>query len=273
MGYFELKDGHRLFYNDIGSGETVVMLHGWASSSDVFKRPAELLEGKARIITYDHRGHYGSKQAAVPNMTLQLLSEDLNELICGLGLENVTLLGWSMGAEAALSYIGKYGTRRLRQLVLCDMSPKLRNDGSWQLGMSLGQQYTNLSLENRSFEQLFDYFNDYLLKSKPELVSRGEGFIDQYIEQKRELCDWEALRCLALSLQEFDSREAVGRLNVPLTYFYAVPGSIFSPELDEWYRQQTKAPYKSVAFLNSTHDLIREHPEQFAREIELLLEP
>lgn len=59
----------------------------------------------------------------------------------------------------------------------------------------------------------------------------------------------------------------VEQITVPVSYFYAVPGSLFSPKLAEWYQTHVHTPYKAVAFENSTHMLISDHPDQFAKEV------
>jgi pimeloyl-ACP methyl ester carboxylesterase len=64
MSYFTLKNGEKLYYEDKGSGpDTLIMMHGWTSSHEVYEKPVELLQDKARCIIYDHRGHKGSKDA------------------------------------------------------------------------------------------------------------------------------------------------------------------------------------------------------------------
>ena len=94
MSYFTLKNGERLYYEDIGDGpETLVMMHGWTSTHDVFEQPVSRLKDKARCIIYDHRGHGGSKDASHEKTTMETLAGDLNEIIQGLSLSNVTLPG------------------------------------------------------------------------------------------------------------------------------------------------------------------------------------
>lgn len=66
---------------------------------------------------------------------METLASDLNELIQGLSLSDVTLLGWSMGAGVAMTYIRDYGCSALKQVVLCDMTPKQLNDDTWKLGL------------------------------------------------------------------------------------------------------------------------------------------
>ena len=46
-----------------------------------------------------------------------------------------------------------------------------------------------------------------------------------------------------------------------------MPGSLFSPDLAAWYKENVHTSYRAVPFENSTHMLVSEHPEQFADEV------
>ena len=134
MSYFTLKNGEQLYYEESGSGaDTVLMLHGWTSSHDVFKHVVPKVAPYARCITYDHRGHGNSKDG-------------------GLELQNITLLGWSMGAGVIMNYTARYGCSALRQIVLCDMTPRQANNSGWNLGLYQGnyadQEDTETTEEN-----------------------------------------------------------------------------------------------------------------------------
>ena len=62
MSYFTLKNGEQLYYEDTGgSDRTIVMLHGWSSTHEVFASAVQMISKAARCITYDHRGHGNSK--------------------------------------------------------------------------------------------------------------------------------------------------------------------------------------------------------------------
>ena len=94
MSYYTLTDGEKLYYEDVGHGaDTLIMMHGWTSSHEVYEKPVETLREYARCIIYDHRGHGGSKAANRGEPTMETLAGDLNELITGLSLSNITLLG------------------------------------------------------------------------------------------------------------------------------------------------------------------------------------
>ena len=270
MSQFRLHNGMELYYEDIGEGKPVILMHGWTSSHTIYTEPVKHLAGKGRFIYYDHRGHGGSKSANREPATLETLASDLNELIGGLGLSDVTLLGWSMGAATAMTYIRDYGCDALRQVVLCDMTPKQINDGEWKLGLYQGQ-YTKADAAQDTGGVFLDLYERFAVGAMPRL-RRLPRFLLRIILRKRlKNCDESVLRSLSASMKALDHRDVIGQITVPLTYFYAVPGSLFSPELAKWYELHAQTPFKAVPFADSSHMLITEHPAEFAQALGALL--
>ena len=272
MSFFTLKNGEKLYYEDVGNGpETLVMMHGWTSSHDVYEKPAEILKQRARCIIYDHRGHGGSREANHEKPTMETLAGDLDELIRGLGLENVTLLGWSMGAGVALTYVRLYGCGALKQLVLCDMTPKQLNDQEWKLGLYQGA-YTREDMERDAGKDFFTLYRAFAVGAVPKLKKIPGFLLKKPLKEKLAACDENVLRSLSASMKAQDNRETVGLITVPLTYFYADPGSLFSPKLAGWYGEHVKTPYRAVRFPDSDHMLVSNYPEKFAEEVGKLLD-
>ena len=271
MSYFTLKDGQKLYYEDRGrGGETLVMMHGWTSSHDVYAKPVETLQEKARCIIYDHRGHSGSKEANKGTPTLETLAGDLQEIIQGLSLSNVTLLGWSMGAAVALNYVRLYGCGALKRIILCDMTPKQLNDEEWKLGLYQGK-YTKEDMERDAGKDFYTLYKEFAVGAIPKLRMVPGFMLKKPLQEKLDCCDEPVLRSLAASLKMQDNRPAVEEITVPVTYFYADPGSLFSPELADWYREHVRTPYDAVRFPESTHMLVSDHPEKFAEEVAKVL--
>lgn len=271
MSYYTLKSGEKLYYEDTGSGsDTVIMLHGWTSSHFIYSEPASVLQDKARCIIYDHRGHGKSKSANKSEASMETLAKDLHELICGLELNNVTLVGWSMGAGTILNYVRIFGCERLKQIVLCDMTPKQINDDDWKLGLYKGE-YTQQDRENDEKMSSFSQYRKFILATAPSLSKLPRFIVGRQLLSRLMKCDIAVIRKLAESMKDQDSRDVVGEITVPFTYFYPDPGSIFSPKLEKWYRDNIKTEYRSVKFPDSTHLLIAEHPKMFANELAKLL--
>lgn len=272
MSYLTLENGERIYYEDTEKGEqTIIMMHGWTSTHEVFAPCVPEISKTARCITYDHRGHGKSKEANRDHVTMDTLASDLNELIKSLGLSDVTLLGWSMGAGVALNYMSIYGCDALRKVVLCDMTPKQLNDDTWNLGLYQGK-YTRKDIEWDAGKDFYSLYKSFAVAAIPKLAKIPGFLLRRPLKKQLSQCDEKTLRTLSVSMKEKDYRESVEKISVPVYYFYAVPGSLFSPKLADWYKAHVHTPFKAVAFENSTHMLISDHPDQFAKEVIKVLE-
>jgi non-heme chloroperoxidase len=107
-----------IYYEDHGSGSPVVLIHGWPLNGDAWeKQTAALLAAGHRVITYDRRGSGRASKPAV-GYNYDTFAADLNTLLNILNVTGVSLVGHSMGTGEITRYIGKYGTTRLRKVVL-----------------------------------------------------------------------------------------------------------------------------------------------------------
>lgn len=107
-----------LYCEDLGVGSPVVLIHGWPLSGASWeKQTAALLGAGYRVITYDRRGFGRSSKPSV-GYNYDTLASDLDSLLRALDLDNVTLVGFSMGTGEIARYLGKFGTARIRKTVL-----------------------------------------------------------------------------------------------------------------------------------------------------------
>jgi len=117
----------QLHYEDHGSGPAVVLIHGWPLSGRSWEKqiPALLADG-FRVITYDRRG-FGQSSQPASGYDYNVLAQDLNAVVAKLSLEDFALVGFSMGGGEVARYVGRYGTKRVRQAVFISaVTPYLR---------------------------------------------------------------------------------------------------------------------------------------------------
>lgn len=138
MTFLSTSDGIKLHYEVKGEGGTNVLIHGWSQDSSVYQPQVEKLSKDYKVITYDFRGH-GKSDRPEHGLTLKRYGTDLEELMEELKLENVTLVGWSLGASTTFDYVRNYGVKRLKSITVFDMTPKLVNDENWKLGLYHGK--------------------------------------------------------------------------------------------------------------------------------------
>ena len=106
-----------IYYEDHGSGQPVVLIHGYPlDSSSWEKQTAVLLEAGKRVITYDRRG-FGKSDRPTSGHDYDTYAADLSGLVSALDLRNAVLVGFSMGTGEVVRYISRYGSHRLAKAV------------------------------------------------------------------------------------------------------------------------------------------------------------
>src|SRR5437899_9558307 len=107
-----------LYYEDHGSGNPVVLIHGYPLSGASWEKqvPALLAAGH-RVITYDRRG-FGKSSQPTTGYNYDTFAEDLHHLITHLKLKDAILVGFSMGGGEVARYIGKHGTKQVSKAVI-----------------------------------------------------------------------------------------------------------------------------------------------------------
>ncbi|MBD2724048.1 alpha/beta fold hydrolase [Hymenobacter armeniacus] len=110
--------GHpvNIFYEDWGQGAPVVLIHGWPLDHTMWEHQAiGLAKAGLRVIAYDRRG-FGRSSRPWTGYDYDTLAADLNALLEELDLNQVTLVGFSMGGGEIARYIGTYGDKRIARV-------------------------------------------------------------------------------------------------------------------------------------------------------------
>lgn len=122
MPFFEVEPGVKIAYQDRGSGRPIVFVHGWGGSGDVWDLQVLDLADHYRCVTVDLRGH-GDSDKPWGRYDYTMFCRDLQALMAGLELEDVTLVGWSMGGHIGLKYALTIGAPVAR-LVITGSGPR-----------------------------------------------------------------------------------------------------------------------------------------------------
>jgi non-heme chloroperoxidase len=112
-----------LYYEDHGSGEPVVLIHGYPLSGRAWdKQVPVLLDNGRRVITYDRRG-FGKSSQPTNGYDYDTFANDLYTLLEALDLRDATLVGHSMGTGEVTRYLGNFGSQRVARGVLVSPIP------------------------------------------------------------------------------------------------------------------------------------------------------
>lgn len=129
-----------------GSGESVVFVHGNGSTHETWSDVVSAMDGRARCVTYDLRGHSPTAPEGT-ELSIEIFVEDLEALRRELKVERLYLVGQSLGAYIAAAYALAYpqhvrglallaapaGRSRSEQDTLSALIGRLKREGVMQV--------------------------------------------------------------------------------------------------------------------------------------------
>lgn len=111
-------DQSKLYVKDWGSGQPVILIHGWPLSADSWDDQAmALAEAGYRTIAYDRRG-FGRSSQPWQGYDYDTLADDLASVIEQTGAQNAVLVGFSMGGGEVARYMSRHGGRSVAKAAL-----------------------------------------------------------------------------------------------------------------------------------------------------------
>lgn len=157
MAWLVLPDG--IHYNAAvaGSGQPLVLLHGFAGSAAGWGGYIQAFAARFRVAAIDLLGHGGSDSPPGPaRYRMERCVEDLCLVADQLELDRIDLLGYSMGGRVALSFALAY-PERLRSLILESASPGLAGAGERAARIAADETLAD-RIESEGVAQFVDYW-------------------------------------------------------------------------------------------------------------------
>lgn len=115
-------NGADCYYEEYGDGDPILFLHGAWAGLRFFQSQLTGLSDDYRTVGLDFRGH-GRSEKTHAGHTVPQYARDVEAFLDARDLEDVVLVGWSLGALVSWEYVDRFGTDRLRALVDVDMEP------------------------------------------------------------------------------------------------------------------------------------------------------
>lgn len=125
MTYVKTRDGAELYVKDWGSGDPVILIHGWPLSSDSWDPVSDALANAGhRVIAYDRRG-FGRSDQTWDGYDYDSLTDDLADVMKATGATaNGTLVGFSMGGGEVARYMSRHkGKGVMRAALVASVVP------------------------------------------------------------------------------------------------------------------------------------------------------
>ena len=259
--YLETGDGAKIYYQDQGEGQPILLVHGWLCSSRFWQKNVPELANEFRVVTVDLRGH-GNSSKALNGQTIRQYARDVRKVIEHLGLEETVLVGWSMGGPVVLSYYEQYGPdTRLKGLGLVDSSPFPFSPVGWNSHAlrdynydGMNAMFAGLTADPRRFAI---GFTNRMFKQKP-----SDADVDWVVAEMMKTPPWIAEAVYSDFLMS-DYAKSLPAINVPAIVFAADSG-VFSNGITMGKAIACQAPRGTfVPFEDAGHILFYEQPQKF----------
>lgn len=243
-------NGIELFYDEHGSGESILFHHGYTGSHDAYDDVYPHFESKYRVIRMDGRGAGDSTRTATGH-SIEQYAADVIGMADFLGLDRFTYVGHSMGGaigyELGLSY-----PERLNKLVLVAPAPA---DG---VNVPPGYRERARDLQaNKNIDRLM--FEAMATTARPrsrELVEarirRGLSVSDAHFEES-----WDAL-------VDYNKGSRLGEIKTPTLMVAGAADSLLTANLTDFPRLGNATLH---VFSRVSHGIPYELPDEFAEVV------
>lgn len=189
-----IHNGIELFYEDIGEGRPLLLLHGLTSNSAMFYREIEFFKKNRRVIAIDSRGHGNSSR--LDQYTLQDHIGDATALLSHLALDAIDVIGVSMGSYIAQG-VAIQNPEKVKKLVLVATKSFGEQSSMTELFERFSQKFDGLSMLEK-----FSTSADYIYHNQ----SRIDEWLSKTAQNSRQLTMKEQ-GIAANALKEFDFRQ------------------------------------------------------------------
>ena len=271
--------GSRMHYIDEGAGDPILLVHGNATWSYIWRNVIPHLKAYGRCVAPDLIGFGRSDK---PNIEYQWSEQAdyLEEFIRKLGLKNITLVLNDFGISLAMRYAMRHEHNvkgmaffegvfktfpTLEEAYSADFRPLFKQ---FRTGGEGGEGYKLLVDQNFFIEQLLPR-------------AAGREFTEEELRQFREpfrevrsrIPIWRFARSVPIGGEPKDVWEVMTQAvewfkqtNLPKLLFYATPGGLVTDEYVEWCRRNLKN-LKVIHVGPGVHYLTESSPHVIGREL------
>lgn len=242
--------------------QPVVFLHGWTMRGAIFDDVIARLGPDFDCAAPDLPGHGSAADAPA---TLAACADSVDEVLARWPNRNVIIVGWSMGAAAAWSFLARRGSERIGGLATVDMSPRITPDADWPHGLK-GQTAESVAMSTNRFAEDWESATHRIAAT---MFAKSDGAPDFTRQAARDLIvrqDPQKMRALWDQLVAMDLRGAIPGITVPYLVCSGAESKVYPASASDWIVRN--APHaRAQVFEHSGHSPHLEEPAAFARVI------
>jgi non-heme chloroperoxidase len=215
-----------VYYEDVGSGQPVVLIHGYPLDGHSWEKQTKaLVDAGYRVISYDRRG-FGQSSKPTVGHDYDTYAADLKELLEQLEVEDIVLGGFSMGTGEVARYFGKYGSDRVQRAVMFGAIPPFllkTDDNPEGVDSSVFDGAKRQAIDDRYvwFKQFFDDFYN-VDKLAPDRIS--EQAWQASFNVACMMSPYASVACIDAWLEDF--RDDLPKIDVPMLVMHGTEDRI-----------------------------------------------
>lgn len=255
-----------LFYRDQGDGGTLLFVHGWCMSSDVWELQFEALSDSYRVVALDLNGHGRSATSQNNRLGFDRYADDILYLANQLDLKDIVAVGWSMGAQVLFrAYVDL--RERLSGIVLVGATPRFTSAPHFSFGLHPDEARGMALKVRRNLERALDGFRSRMFADgeldDPLLSSRINRVLKSVVPPSSEA----ALDGLE-SLMDEELLEEASMINLPTLVLHGELDRICRPEASLWL-ESAIAGSRRICYSGCGHAPFLSEPDRFNADLSL----
>jgi non-heme chloroperoxidase len=257
----------QLYYEDHGSGDPVVLIHGYPLSGASWEKQVPvLLAAGCRVITYDRRG-FGKSSQPTAGYNYDTFAEDLHQLLTQLKLHDFALVGFSMGGGEVARYIGRYGSKGISKAVIIGgIPPFLLKTADNPEGVD-GSVFEGI--QKAVAADRYAFFTEFFKNFYNTDVFLGKRISEQAVEASWNLAAGASaiasLACVPTWHEDF--RADVGRIDVPTLVIHGDADRIVPIQASGQHTAKLVKGARLVAIKDGPHAITWTHADEVNAEL------
>lgn len=256
-----------VYFEAHGSGDPVVLIHGWPLSSRMWEAQiGPLVDAGHRVISYDRRG-FGWSSQPWSGYDYDTLTADLRALLEHLDVTDATLVGFSMGGGEVARYLATYGPDRVTRAVFAAAAvPYLLKACDNPEGVLDDARIAELqdALEADRLADLQGFFRVWFGGDRTDLVGAAQR---DYALQIAAFASPKAMRDCLAAIARTDFRADLEKMTVPTLFIHGDADVNIPLEVSSRRAHTAVAGSELVVIEGAPHALTLTHAEQFNRAL------
>lgn len=261
MVYVEVEPGVRIFAQDLGEGDPVVLVPGFGMTHRAWDRQVRILtDAGHRVIAVDQRGH-GSSDKPLDGYSIDRLTDDLLAVLDQLSVDRATVVGWSFGGQVAFKLAATVPTRVTRLVLVGSNAVRASRSKTFPFGRP-PEQTVPAMLEM----EISDPFAARRTTIRSGFGSEPDAaLLDWMVEESLQMPSWAAIACYH-SMLETDLMHLLDAVKQPVLQVIGEDDPVHSAKAAVWLADQLHDS-TLVTIPDCGHYAMLEAPEELERHL------